>query len=203
MSTQTNTFQRKVIAGASRQNELHRLFWIVEIRWPLSAISGGTSLEKEGRRYTNAQHPGRCVPVIPVGPDPIASRHYAEMLCGLFAANNVGRSMEFAPVLADIETLAAAPWYVYGEQLPAADIVCSDCGCINGCVCPPAPPQWALIGRNGARIHISRDMGTVGLCGRSVQAQWVTAQTARDRRAWPLTTMCSNCFKLYRKGQTK
>ena len=200
MSTQSKSFQRRILDGAKRQHELHRLYWLVEIRWPLSAVKGRTSLEKEAKRYTNACHPERWVPAIPVGPCPETSRHWAEMLCALFASSNRGRGMDFYPALADLDTLAGAPWYIYGEGLPTRDQVCERCGGISnepGACC--SVPTWTLLGRHGQRVHISRSYSQRSLCGREVRAQWVTSATVSDRRAWPLPWMCDSCFKLYQK----
>jgi len=64
MTTQSKTFQRKTLEAATRQGNLHRLFWHVEITVPYATLKAHPTLE----RHMTATWPKGWVPVVPVAP---------------------------------------------------------------------------------------------------------------------------------------
>lgn len=93
MATQTKTWQRKILEQA-KATGYRDLFWYIEFSW-----------WQAGQRHAPACHPGPWVPVVPVGPDPQASRNIADMLAHLFALSNEKR-LTFAAALTSTEALA-------------------------------------------------------------------------------------------------
>lgn len=128
MSTQTRTWQRKILEQASRDNYAG-LYWYIE--WQLGY-----------NNYASAAAPGKFVPVVPVGPDPETSRHWAHLLAELFRVSNPPGS-SFEPALTSIEVLATVPWYVWGET-PIVDVVCALCGSVEQVDCEllAMSPAW-------------------------------------------------------------
>lgn len=123
MGSQTRTWQNRIIDGARQRNDLTSLYWMVEMRLPPS-LGGG---------YAAAAYPTRCVPVLPVAPDPKESREWAHLLLELFKASNIGRGIEFDLALTNDDMLreTKAAWYVYGEQPTTRDVICACCGAIE------------------------------------------------------------------------
>lgn len=114
MTTQTRTWQRKILAAAQRDNYAG-LYWFVEMTL--------------SRQYTgSAAHPGQFVPVVPVAPDPEETRHWAHMLAELFKASNPP-TVGFDPALTSLEALqtTGVPWYEFGDAV-TVDVVCYGCG---------------------------------------------------------------------------
>lgn len=135
--TQTRTWQRKVIDGATKAGEIGDLYWFVEMDLP------STIRPAQGARYLPATYPPGFVPVIAAGPDPAEQREYAEILALLFETSNRGRMIEFNPTLTDRQTLAAGKfyWYEYGDTPDhVIDHVCDRCGSIRRgpVLAPPA-----------------------------------------------------------------
>ncbi|MGD9726273.1 MAG: hypothetical protein AB7R40_22295 [Nitrospiraceae bacterium] len=147
MGTQTRTWQKKIIAGATRLQELNRLYWFVEMTLP-RAMGGG---------YAAATYPVRAVPVVPVGPDPEEQRHWAHLLLELFKECNQRRGIEFDLALTDCDILQEYRWYVYGEMPPPApDAICEWCGEVFAPtvahVCMQAPVEvWCDLRTQGKR----------------------------------------------------
>jgi hypothetical protein len=123
MPSQTRTWQQRIIDGAKRRQDLASLYWMVEMRLPAS-LGGG---------YAAAAWPTRCVPVLPVAPDPEESRHWAHLLLELFRTSNIGRGIEFDLALTNDDMLreTQAAWYIYGQQVITRDCVCAHCGAIE------------------------------------------------------------------------
>lgn len=118
MATQSKTWQRKILAEAASTGYAD-LYWYVEFSW------------QAGQRHAPACHPGPWVPVVPVGPDPRASRNIADMLAHLFALSNEKR-LTFAAALTSTEALAqtGCRHYLWFEDIPL-DAVCGCCGCVE------------------------------------------------------------------------
>ena len=131
MGTQSRSFQRKVIDGATAQGKLGELFWYVEI-------------EIWYRRHAPASWPGLWVPVVPVGEDWEASSHVADVLAQVFASQNQGRGLIFGVALTNGEALreSGAVWYTWGEDGPLVDRVCRNCGEVH----QMRPGGWAMCG---------------------------------------------------------
>ena len=120
MSTQTRTWQRQVL-DAARPHDYADLFWFVEARTPPS----------QGCVHFAAAYPGRWVPVVPVAPDPAATRPIADMLAHLFRLSNPP-SMDWSPALADAESFAQLGcwWYIWSDDI-SIDAVCDRCGAVE------------------------------------------------------------------------
>lgn len=118
MATQTKTWQRKILDQAKADGYTD-LYWYIEMAW-----SGN-------QRHAPACHPGAWVPVVPVGPDPVASRNIADMLAHLFALSNE-KWLTFAAALTSTEALVqtGCRHYLWFEDIPL-DAVCSICGCVE------------------------------------------------------------------------
>lgn len=116
MATQTKTWQRKILEQA-KATGYRDLFWYIEFSW-----------WQAGQRHAPACHPGPWVPVVPVGPDPQASRNIADMLAHLFALSNEKR-LTFAAALTSTEALAqtGCRHYLWFEDI-LLDAVCDVCG---------------------------------------------------------------------------
>lgn len=192
MGSQTRTWQSKIIDGAKQRNDLDSLYWMVEMKLPAS-LGGG---------FAAATYPTRCVPVLPLAPDPEESRHWAHLLLELFKCSNVGRGIEFDLALTNDDLLreTASAWYVYGQRSPARDVVCLACGGIlmdGRCDCQSAmqPPTVVWIGGK-EKLHISRDGSALPMCGGRVHARWVHEPTAAERRQLDPTVVCGRCAKL-------
>lgn len=126
-SQQNEGWQRDILAGAAKVGELRTLVWFVQMILPPPAKSAArtmTQAERQAYRYRTACWPGEWVPYVEVTPDPLRTRIDAEMLAGLFAANNPP-AYTFAPALALRTDLATVKAYEYGQ---AWDLVCSRCG---------------------------------------------------------------------------
>lgn len=117
MPTQTRTWQRRILAKAQRDGYAG-LFWYIEATAP-------------GLRVFPAAYPGRWVPVVPVAPDPDASRRYADMLGEFFRLSNP-RALTFVAALTHMESLegTGCAWYVWTEDV-VIDAVCTACGAVE------------------------------------------------------------------------
>lgn len=128
MSTQTRTWQNKVLDAARRDNYAG-LFWYIEACLP-------------GRVHLSAAHPSVFVPVVRVAPDPEISRHWAHLLAELFRAGNPP-TVSYEPALTHSEALERVPWYEWGD-MPVVDVVCRCCGCVEQVDCEllAMSPAW-------------------------------------------------------------
>lgn len=191
MGSQNRTWQNRIIDGAKARNDLSSLYWMVEMRLPQS-LGGG---------YAAAAYPTRCVPVLPLAPDPEESRHWAHLLLELFKCANVGRGIEFDLALTNDDLLreTASAWYIYGERSPAQDVACLSCGGIlidGACDCQQAkPPSVVWIGGKD-KVHLSRDGGALTVCGGRVRPRWTHEPTAAERRQLDSGVVCGRCKEM-------
>lgn len=118
MTTQTKTWQRKVLTEAQRDGYAG-LYWFVEMTW-----SGG-------QRHAPAAYPGLWVPVVPVAPCADGSRRLADMLAYLFRLSNPVTTT-FAPALTSTEALqtTGCRWYEWTADVEQ-DAVCDLCGAVE------------------------------------------------------------------------
>lgn len=102
-------------------NRLANLLWCIEVRWPSNRTPTGKT------QLVIASHPGRWMPMIRVGCDPMISRDYAEMLLEFFKLSNKGNGLEFGLGLVDDARLADdVAAYEWGKV--EWDCVCKLCG---------------------------------------------------------------------------
>lgn len=207
---QTATFKRKIIAEATADGTLRDLHWCIEFRAPADALPPEIRPDGAlaGPVVLIAAHPGKWIPLIPVAPDPVASREYAELLIGLIASKNRGRRFEYNPALITIDILRDSSysvngqrrryrWYEWGERIPVFDEVCATCGGVGACAC--SDERLALV-CGGGRTHITHG-GEKALCGRSVAARWAVPVTSWERRRWGGLDLCGNCRRVWERGR--
>lgn len=117
MPTQSRTWQKKILEKAKADNYAD-LYWYIEI----------TSV---GRRVFPAAYPGRWIPLVPVGPDPEASRRIAGMVAHFFRLSNPP-TFTYAEQLTDTTALRGESclWYVWTEDVES-DAICADCGAVE------------------------------------------------------------------------
>jgi len=117
MPTQTRTWQRKILEQA-RRDGYRDLFWYIECTAP-------------GRRVFPAAYPWKWIPLIPVGPNPEASRRIAGMVAHFFRLSNPP-AMTYAEQLTDTTALeqTGCLWYVWTEDVEI-DAICADCGAVE------------------------------------------------------------------------
>lgn len=117
MPTQTKTWQRKILAAAQRDGYAD-LYWYIECVAP-------------GRRIFPAAYPGRHIPLVPVGPDPEASRRIAGMVAHFFRLSNPP-AFTYAEQLTDATALrdTGCLSYVWTEDVEI-DAVCTICGAVE------------------------------------------------------------------------
>lgn len=126
---QSKSAQNRIIDGAKRFNELGNLYWFV------NAFIPGYHYSDKKAKVQPAMFPRRMVPVICMGADEVASRHYADTVRELFALVNLGRGFEFSVEITDIHELEAGNWQWY-EWGATWDCVCAICGGIFSDTCP-------------------------------------------------------------------
>lgn len=117
MQTQTRTEQRRILA-AEQATGWAGLVWFVAATPP-------------GEDTYAAAFPARAIPVVPVGPDPEISRHWAHLLQELFrsAVGPDGAGWAFETRLTNGAGLerAGVVWYEWGTL----DVVCETCGAVG------------------------------------------------------------------------
>lgn len=119
----SRTWQEQKINGAAHAGELHRLFWMVEMRYP-------------GTETWAAAYPGRLVPVVPLVPDRYAAREYAHLMLEIFRWCSPPYAA-FSLAVVPLEALQLVPWYIWGDE-PGIDRVCPSCAAVgDDCVCAP------------------------------------------------------------------
>ena len=127
---QTRSFQQRILAAAAATG-YHGLHWYIEAKVSHSLIVA-------------VCWPPDWVPLISVGPDPVVSRHYADILRELVASNSERDGTEFAVALTHDEALGqlGTQHYTFGEQ----DHVCPWCAVVGWgqCDCPSTPPPDGL-----------------------------------------------------------
>lgn len=191
---QSASFRRKILDAAKRDGSLHTLYWHIEFRAPVSLLPPWLKAQYPltGSVVFVASHPGKCIPVIPVGDDPAVSMEYAEILKGWMHSRN--RWVQEIGIALMPFDLLGRQWYEWGDRLPAGDEFCRRCGGVGECVCEAS--RLALVAANG-RLHLS-DGGQRALCGRCVQgARWVTPLTTWERRRLG-DGVCRNCERVLR-----
>ena len=109
------------IAFAQARGDLPRLHWFVEVKIPGEKLGSRTPV------ITAALHPGGALPIIPVGPEPVLSRAWADLLLAAFRDYNYGLGLEFAVNVAVKETFAGYGAYEWGDAL---DAICGECGAV-------------------------------------------------------------------------
>ncbi len=119
MSTQTRSWQRKILQDAARI-DYEGLYWYVE------ASSNGNSIHRPGC------YPKPFIPVLAVGPNEKASYNYASFLAWFFNTINPDRQWTFEPALITTELLDQNKlrWYDWLEDI-WFDAICSKCGAIE------------------------------------------------------------------------
>ena len=117
MPTQSKTWQKKILSAAQRDG-FRDLFWYIEATAP-------------GRRIFPAAYPGRWIPLVPVGPDPEASRRVAGMVAHFFRLSNPP-AFQYAEQLTDATALhdTGCLAYVWTEDVEI-DAVCCACGAVE------------------------------------------------------------------------
>lgn len=191
---QSTSFRRRILDAAKRDGSLHELYWMIEFRAPVRTLPPsirppGTIM---GSVVFAASFPGKWIPVIPVGRDPMASLEYAELLKGLLHAKNRTWVQEIGVALTNREVMQSYKWYEWGDRLPAGDEFCRTCGGVGECACDAG--RLALVAGRGV-VHLSHG-GSRSLCGRCVQgAKWVTPLTTWERRRLG-DGVCKNCERI-------
>lgn len=150
LSEQNEWEQAEIIRVATRKNKLSDLYWFIQMIRP-AATNGQRRrwspqelADYQKRRVNTATWPGLYTPVIPVAPDPEASRTAAILLSALFEGYNTDPALRFRPALCAEENLTNIHFYLYPDELhlvqPPTDYVCPHCAAIshdNRCpLCP-------------------------------------------------------------------
>ena len=122
----TGSALKRLLAEQIAAGNLADLFWFVEMRLPPS-LAGGTH-----PIISACAWPRGWVPVVAVGPDPVVSRHYADLLLECIHTANRGRAIEFGLSLTTGQRIAAGgfPAYDWGDAV--WDCVCAECGRVWG-----------------------------------------------------------------------
>lgn len=192
---QSPSFRRRILDAAKRDGSLHTLYWHIESRAPASLLP--PSIRPPGTLVGSvvfvASHPGKHIPVIPVGDDPAVSVEYAELLRGWMHSRNRW-VQDIGVALMPSDLLRGLKWYEWGDRLPAGDEFCRRCGGVGECVCEAG--RLALVFAGG-RLHLSSG-GSRALCGRCIQgARWVSPLTTWERRRLG-DGVCANCERVRR-----
>ena len=144
MPTQSKTWQKKILSAAQRDG-FRDLFWYIEATAP-------------GRRIFPAAYPGRWIPLVPVGPEPDASRRIAGMVAHFFRLSNPP-AMVFAEQLTDATALrdTGCLSYVWTEDV-VIDAVCCQCGAVERAGHTVAEGwSWLCVGCAGALQGVCND----------------------------------------------
>ncbi len=196
---QSPSFRRRILDAAKRDGSLHTLYWHIEFRSPVSLLPPWLKAQNPltGSVVFVASHPGKHIPVIPVGDDPAISMEYAELLRGwMWSRNRWVQDIGIALMPADL--LSGLKWYEWGDRLPPGDEFCRKCGGVSECVCDAS--RLALVASSG-RLHLSRG-GQRSLCGRYVQgARWVSTVERWERQRLGELDLCKNCARVGRVAE--
>lgn len=197
---QSPSFRRRILDAARRDGSLHELFWMIEFRAPVRTLP--PTIKPPGAIMGSvvfaASFPGKWIPVIPVGSDPLASQEYAELLKGLLYAKNRTWVQEIGVALTNRDVMQGYKWYEWGDRLPPGDEFCRKCGGVGECVCDAS--RLALVASSG-RLHLSRG-GQRSLCGRYVQgARWVSTVERWERKRLGELDLCKNCARVGRVAE--
>ena len=196
---QSPSFRRRILDAAKRDGSLHELYWHIEFRSPVSLLPPWLKAQNPltGSVVFVASHPGKHIPVIPVGSDPAISMEYAELLRGwMHSRNRWVQDIGIALMPADL--LRGLKWYEWGDRLPPGDEFCRKCGGVGECVCDAS--RLALVASSG-RLHLSRG-GQRSLCGRCVQgARWVSTVERWERQRLGELDLCKNCARVGRVAE--
>lgn len=123
VTTQSKTWQRKILTEAAKRGELGRLYWHVEITVPYATLKAHPTLD----RHMTATWPKGWVPVVPVAADPAG--FWADLLLAVIKDANHRQGIECALALTDIDLLQDAQrWYEWGEW--RWDNICDQCGAV-------------------------------------------------------------------------
>lgn len=120
MATQTRTYQRQFLEAAQRDGYAG-LYWWIEATWGA------------GKQSSPVGYPGPWLPLVPVAPDPDASRRIAGMLAWLLKLAMPGcAGHSFDVALTHDEALQATgcKWYLWHQDV-AQDAICDYCGAVE------------------------------------------------------------------------
>jgi len=141
LSEQNEWEQAEIIRVAVLTATLTDLYWFIQMIMPAVTNSQRRRWSQQEladyqkRRVSTAVWPGFWVPVIPVAPDPEASRTDAVILAALFEGYNSISKTRFRPALCDAGSLAGVRHYRYPDDLsivlPPPDYVCPTCAAIS------------------------------------------------------------------------
>jgi hypothetical protein len=129
-NVQTESWQRDIIAGAAKVNDLASLCWFVQMVMPPPSKALAKSMTQQERidhRYRTACAPRDWIPYVKMGNDPATSRIRAELLTMFFIADN-DPAIRFYPALALTKDVRGKKCYEFLEM--TWDHVCSRCGSV-------------------------------------------------------------------------
>lgn len=115
---------KRTAADAKRAGNSDKLAWFVEMKVS-PTITGG-----KGHTVAACSFPVGWTPIIPVGPDPDLSLHYAQVLMECLKDANRGRLIEFGLALTSKDVIDSGGFntYEWGEQ--RWDCICVNCGAV-------------------------------------------------------------------------
>ena len=141
---QSPSFRRRILDAAKRDGSLHTLYWHIEFRSPVSLLPPWLKAQNPltGSVVFVASHPGKHIPVIPVGSDPAISMEYAELLKGwMHSRNRWVQDIGIALMPADL--LRGLKWYEWGDRLPpVTNFADAAAAWANACARPRAWRLW-------------------------------------------------------------
>lgn len=120
-TVQNKTFQKRMLEGADKEGYAG-YYWYVGARVPY------TQRINKAQEEVFVSYPPRLVPLIPVAPDPDATRRIAEMVRWLHRP--YWPTDETAVGLIHEESLTNIPWYIWSEPV-TTDMVCGECGAVT------------------------------------------------------------------------
>lgn len=118
----TRSQLNRLLDAAIAAGDQGGLYWFVEMK--ISPALAGTRQPV----IAACAYPLEWVPVVPVGDDPVCSRHDAELLLECLKSANRGRLIEFALALTTTDVIANGGFRVYVWGEPVWDCVCVVCG---------------------------------------------------------------------------
>lgn len=126
MSGRTQLISRRhlerLLSGAIAAGDQRTLYWFVEMR--ISPSLAGTREPV----LSACSYPVGWVPVVPVGDDPVASRHYADLLLECLKSGNRGRLIEFGMALTTTDVIVDGGFQIHEWGDACWDCVCVECG---------------------------------------------------------------------------
>ena len=123
---QTNNWIRDKLKRAAAVNELHLLYWTIELVYPLSKAPGRTPMERAKRRYRAFDING-SIPAYPVGENPELTRLLTVELAEGIRRDRDLLDIEFTVILTPLEVLNGVRWHNDNE----IDRICPACGAVT------------------------------------------------------------------------